>query len=288
MDSRDVVFQGDPFLTITDDAAHLYLERHVMKQVESSMFTLGHCFPLENRRHLAVWPVWRIICSGVIAGAVPPLLEILSLQTSRLAGIGDRCFEGLADGGRRVVEHMLDQITLNVVIVHTRNDTLRDKIRLIAPQRSPVLHMAGFSISCYDWLQPAVWINPWGYAPSILHQFDHHPALFFCYLAYYTITHVPWRSSLINHMSLDYLTEYTAQKRGPRDQCPMPITRNWFCGALALNPRRSRSFNPQVQCPGTQGFHAGPQRNPTPGPAGAKEEVPALAQATFPGNRTVA
>uniref|UniRef100_A0A7S1HYX2 Nucleotide-diphospho-sugar transferase domain-containing protein n=1 Tax=Eutreptiella gymnastica TaxID=73025 RepID=A0A7S1HYX2_9EUGL len=305
VDGRDVVFQGDPFRMMNDDAAYMYTERYTMRKMKSSMLTLRHCFPGDYNLHRSLWRAWSIICSGVIAGAVPHLLQLLPLQISFLVNTSEQCFHNIFGPHLQVVRHMVDQIALNVMIVKRTNcrpnqvasaqtkcrESKTDQnrtlqIRIVPPRRSPVLHMAGFSILCYDWDGPGSLRNPWGYVPSILHQYDRHPALYFYYHAYYNITNIPWRASLHNFVSVDFINQYVREERSRRDLCPMPDTRSCICGAPIPVPRLglgNPSSDPEVGCPGLQRHHRNGQRKANPGLQGTKEN---LASPTPSSNRT--
>eukprot|EP00667_Euglena_gracilis_P018735 EG_transcript_19965 len=80
-DSRDVLFQGDPFLTLTGNATLLFAEDKRFSQSTLNRHWLSGCYP-----HDKVLRIVKefIVCSGVTMGPRQPILAYLQAMAAEL------------------------------------------------------------------------------------------------------------------------------------------------------------------------------------------------------------
>eukprot|EP00994_Dinema_validum_P008610 NODE_795_length_1343_cov_95.673107_g581_i0.p1 GENE.NODE_795_length_1343_cov_95.673107_g581_i0~~NODE_795_length_1343_cov_95.673107_g581_i0.p1 ORF type:complete len:360 (+),score=18.94 NODE_795_length_1343_cov_95.673107_g581_i0:134-1213(+) len=194
IDTRDVVFQGDPFVGIGQDMLYAFYESKGKRIHNSQVNRLGllMCY---SPRLAAQWKDRYIVNSGQVMGSVGPVLKALDLQTHEILRRWRLCVkEGSVSTSAQIMlqetaKHMLDQAIFTWVVYRGYNSSIAFFYN--EQEDSPVFLMALVSLKKYQWTAGGLLIRPTGGTPAILHQYDRHPALFLYYHYLYNATPAP-------------------------------------------------------------------------------------------------
>ncbi len=157
-DTRDVLFQKDPFEFDIDDRLCVFLE-DPSKTIGTCAFNASWILKKYGRAELAHLYNREISCSGVTIGGVSQVLLYLSALHHHL--VPPVAFIGDDQGGHNYLVH----------------HNLLGPLRMMRNMKGPVLTMGYMPCETIRWNNRGNIIDSGGHIINILHQYDRHPDL---------------------------------------------------------------------------------------------------------------
>lgn len=172
-DTKDVIFQRDPFVNLPRNYIWLFQEDSGIKIADDVLCNSWWIYAAYGQNALNALALYPIICSGTIMGSRPQMLELLQYYKAQLSQIKQENFDAFKNT-------ILDQAIVNVFArsQHPLNQVVEIKVNgdtvgtLAASLGSHRLPPPADQILIND---TTIGVN--SFIPSIIHQYDRAPVL---------------------------------------------------------------------------------------------------------------
>jgi hypothetical protein len=172
-DVRDVVFQRHPFVGITSQKCHFFLEgdrQTIGEDPTNARWVRGCGTPAQAEAVAAC----RISCSGITIGGTPAVVAYLDRMANRIRDIPFRVYRKIGHGYDQGIHNLLIHLDPNIN-------------GIIVPNNGHIATMALGPQSLYRLDETAQIHTSGGHLPAICHQYDRFPEFRAAIEARYTV-----------------------------------------------------------------------------------------------------